>query len=72
MPTPKTPQVITKHARHTPPREIVYRQRAGSDTWHWACDVARRPRPDDRIIVDIKRPKGDLCNRCRSREARAR
>lgn len=61
---------IAKHTRHAQPREIVYRQRAGSDTLHWLCEVARRPRPDDRVIVDVKRPKGDLCNRCRAIERR--
>ena len=52
-------------------RDITYRQRAGSDTWHWLCPVARRPRPTDRVIVDVRRPKGDLCNQCRMREGRS-
>jgi hypothetical protein len=50
---------------------MIYVQKQGSDTWHWAANCSVMPhRIARRVVVERGRPRGDLCNQCRAKERR--
>ena len=49
----------------------TYRRVRGSDTWHWCRNCSRDPTAnyETEQKTGKERPRGDLCNECKSKEA---
>ena len=54
--------------------ELIYRRRKGSDTWHFTGLCSRWPTKDYEFYgpapqgrLNIRPPKGELCNECKAK-----
>lgn len=46
---------------------MEYRQKYGSDTWHWCKNCTRYPTSDYRS-TNTKPQSGELCNECKAKD----
>jgi hypothetical protein len=50
---------------------MIYVQKKGSDTWHFAANCTQLPKViAKRVELEMGRPRGDSCNQCLSKERR--
>jgi uncharacterized protein (DUF433 family) len=50
------------------PSLITYRQRKGSDTWHWCRNCSTWPKSDYEKQSSTRPSTGELCNECISKQ----
>lgn len=48
----------------------TYKRKKGSDTWHWCTNCALYPTGYDVDTSYTKPTSGELCNQCRSKDAK--